>query len=90
MYIPRIRFKMRSRCMPYLTIRTLARSNFFHLFNVKSSEIEYTLSSCAGTFVSSGKISKYFVVESCDGSSQLELPSILECNEIPNVRDDFR
>lgn len=69
--------------------RTLARSKFFHFFDVQSSEVEYTLSSCAGTFVSSGKIAKDFIVESYDGSSCFELPRILECNEIPNVRDEI-
>lgn len=69
--------------------RTLARSDFFDLLNVNAKEIEYTLSSCAGIVVSSGRTAHALVVESLDGSSRLELPNILECNEIPNSRDEI-
>ena len=69
--------------------RTLAKTEFFDLLNATSNEVEYTLTSCAGTFVTSGKTAKDFMVESADGSFQLELPSILECNEIPNVRHEI-
>ena len=68
---------------------TLAKSEFFELLNATSSQVEYTLTSCAGTFVTSGKTAKDFIVESADGSFQLELPNILECNEIPNVRHEI-
>ena len=69
--------------------RTLARSDFFHLLNIDAKEIEYTLSSCAGTVVSSGRTAHGLIVESLDGFSHLELPSVLECNEIPNSRDEI-
>lgn len=69
--------------------RTLARSNFFQLLNVNAKEIEYTLSSCAGIVVTSGRTAHDLVVESLDGSSRLELPNVLECNEIPNSRDEI-
>ena len=69
--------------------RTLARSDFFELLNVNTKEIEYTLSSCAGIVVTSGRTAHGLIVESLDGSSRLELPNVLECNEIPNSRDEI-
>ena len=69
--------------------RTLARSDFFELLNVNTREIEYTLSSCTGTVMSSGRTAHDLIVESIDGSSRLELPNVLECNEIPNSRDEI-
>lgn len=47
------------------------------------------MSSCTGTKVTSGQIADGYIVESFDGHSKLELPSILECNEIPNIPDEI-
>ena len=69
--------------------RTLARSEFFQSFNINTSEVEYSLSSCAGKLVTSGKTAHGYIIESLDGLLQLDLPTILECNEIPNVRDEI-
>lgn len=69
--------------------RTLARSDFFHLLNIDAKEIELTLSSCAGTVVSSGRTAHGLIVQSLDGFSHLELPSVLECSEIPNSGDEI-
>ena len=35
--------------------RTLAKSEFFELLNATSNEVKYTMTSCAGTFVTLGK-----------------------------------
>ena len=69
--------------------RTLARSDFFNLLAIESNQIKYTMSSCTGTKVTSGQIADGYIVESFDGHSKLELPSILECNEIPNIPDEI-
>jgi hypothetical protein len=42
------------------------------------SETEYVLSSCAGRFVTSGRRASGYIVESLDGSAQLEIPEIIE------------
>ncbi|XP_052087892.1 uncharacterized protein LOC127724930 [Mytilus californianus] len=69
--------------------RTLATSQFFELFNINSQKIEYTLSSCAGSMVVSGRMACDFTVESFDGSMSLDLPPLIECNDIPNVREEI-
>ena len=65
--------------------RTLAKSDFFHLLGIDSNQVKYTMSSCTGTKLTSGQIANGYVVEALDGSSKMELPSVLECNEIPNI-----
>ena len=62
--------------------RTLAKSDFFHLLGIDSNQV---MSSCTGTKLTSGQIANGYVVEALDGSSKMKLPSVLECNEIPNI-----
>ena len=67
--------------------RPLAKSEFFEHFGIKGQQIEYTLSSCSGYVTAYGRRANGFTVESLDGRSQLELPTLIECNQIPNIRD---
>ena len=69
--------------------RTLGKSNLFNFFGENKSEAEYVLSSCAGRFVTSGRRASGYIVESLDGSAQLEIPEIIECNDIPNNREEI-
>ena len=69
--------------------RTLASPKFFDMFNVDYAEEAYTLTSCAGTFASSGRRGRGFVVESIDGATKMNLPEIIECSEIPNNRAEI-
>jgi len=71
--------------------RTLARSEFFELFSQSNStEVNYTLSSCSGTFQTSGRtIEEGLVISSLDRSWEVELPPVLECNDIPNAPDEI-
>ena len=62
---------------------TLAKSDFFHLLGIDSNQVKYTMSSCIGTKLTSGQIANGYVVEALDGSSKIELPSVLECNKFP-------
>ncbi|VDI09604.1 Hypothetical predicted protein [Mytilus galloprovincialis] len=69
--------------------RTLATSDFFNFFRENGKEFEYALASCAGRFVSSGRRASGYVLESLDGSSCLNVPEIIECNDIPNNREEI-
>ena len=69
--------------------RSLARSEFFSLFNIESESFPYKLSSCSGLTSTSGRRAKGFVIESIDRSSQLQLPTLIECDEIPNLRSEI-
>lgn len=64
--------------------RSLARSEFFSLFNISGSPSPYSLKTCAGTLETEGRQAQGFVVEPIDGSITLSLPPLIECNEIPN------
>lgn len=63
--------------------RTLAKSSFFDKFGIKGQEISYTLSSCSGSAMVSGRQAFDFVVSSIQSGEQIYLPSIIECDDIP-------
>ncbi|XP_021353411.1 uncharacterized protein LOC110450280 [Mizuhopecten yessoensis] len=69
--------------------RSLANSDFFDLFEEYGPESEYMLSSCAGVFSASGRRAFGYVAESIDGQVSLDIPKLIECNEIPNGREDI-
>lgn len=69
--------------------RSLARSDFFDLFNVNSSSSTYFLRTCAGTVNMSGRKAEGFQVESLSGDSTFSLPPLIECNQIPNNRSEI-
>lgn len=69
--------------------RSLARSLFFDIFNDKSSSTPYSLRTCAGVKETNGRRANGYNVESIDGKISISLPSLIECNEIPNNRDEI-
>lgn len=68
---------------------SLATTPFFDFFSPGSMEHQYVLSSCAGRFTASGRKSRSYVIESLDSTCKLDLPSIIECNDIPKNRDEI-
>jgi len=68
--------------------RSLARSEFFDHFNEKSDTIEYTLASCSGKNTQSGRRATGYVLESIDETVQLDCPCLIECNQIPNSKQE--
>ena len=69
--------------------RSLAKSEFFTLFNLPNEEMEYTISSCAGNLTVSGRRANGLIIESLDGLTQLHLPTLIECDYIPSVREEI-
>lgn len=69
--------------------RSLATTHLLNLLDVNSEEVEYSLASCAGSFVFSGRVAEDCVVESLDGSTIMNLPALIECNNIPDVREEI-
>ncbi|XP_021372002.1 uncharacterized protein LOC110462387 [Mizuhopecten yessoensis] len=69
--------------------KSLAVSDFFSAFGDNSKDVEYILSSCAGKFVTAGRRATGYVVESLDRTRALNLPEIIECNDIPNNRSEI-
>lgn len=66
--------------------KSLARSEFFNAFNVQGPTSSYSLRTCSGVTESTGRRAAGFQIESMDGKVSLPLPSLLECNNIPNNR----
>lgn len=54
---------------------------------IPASEVfPYTMRTCSGTVDTSGRRAKDFVVESLDGKVSMMLPTLIECNSIPDNR----
>lgn len=68
---------------------SLARAEFFDMFNVDNTLEPYTLKTCAGVMETSGRREYGFVVESIDKKISLSLPTLIECNAIPNNRKEI-
>lgn len=69
---------------------TLARSELFDFMNVPHSQTHFfTLTSCAGRIQTSGRRISGLMVATTDGSVVMELPTITECNEIPNEKHEI-
>lgn len=64
---------------------TLAKSELFVYIRIpKSTTQQFKLSSCAGRQQMSGRRASGFFVSSIDGSVTTELPTVTECNDIPD------
>ncbi|XP_041432389.1 uncharacterized protein LOC121398035 [Xenopus laevis] len=69
--------------------RSLAKSTFFDTFNIIGPGSPYSLRTCAGTVETAGRKATGYKVESIDGQTCLSLPTILECNQIPDNRSEI-
>lgn len=69
--------------------RSLANSGFFNFFGVEGPDIQYELTSCSGLSTQTGRRSARFIISSLDGKSSLRLSTLMECNYIPNNRDEI-
>lgn len=62
--------------------RSLARSEFFQLFGINSSLSPYLMRTCAGTTEMTRRKADGFQIEAVNGGMCLDLPPLIECNEI--------
>ena len=69
--------------------RSLVHPQFFDMFNDQSPSAPYTLITCAGVKQSAGRRASGYKVESLDGTVCVPLPSLIECNDIPNNREEI-
>lgn len=69
--------------------KSLAKTEFFNLFDVKASPTPYTLKTCAGTTETYGRRVSDFMLESMDGKLQLPLPTLIECDMVPDDRSEI-
>ncbi|CAG2198297.1 unnamed protein product [Mytilus edulis] len=68
--------------------RTLGKSELFDYFG-STSVSDFTLSTCSGKSQASGRKLSGLVVESLDKQTQFNVPDILECNLIPDSKDEI-
>lgn len=69
--------------------RSLARSEFFDMFNVQGTCALYTSKTCAGVVEATGRRAHGFIIESADGEISFPLPTLIECNSMPDNRDEI-
>ncbi|CAG2199879.1 unnamed protein product [Mytilus edulis] len=69
--------------------RTLASSQLFDMLAVEGDETEYTLVSCSGKVRTTGRRTNGLVVESIDRAVQLDMPTVIECENLPDNRNEI-
>lgn len=69
--------------------RSLAKSEFFKLFNIGVEPAPYTLNTCAGTKETLGRRASEFIIETVEGRLKLPLPPLIECDELPSDRSEI-
>ena len=69
--------------------KSLAKSEFFNLFEVNVSSTPYTLKTCSAKLETSGRRATNFIIESMDGKLQLPLPTLIECDMVPDDRTEI-
>ncbi|XP_055017007.1 uncharacterized protein LOC129411103 [Boleophthalmus pectinirostris] len=69
--------------------QSLAKTEFFDMFAIQGTTIPYMLKTCSGVTQVSGRRACDYVVQSFDGKMSFPLPMLIECNDIPNNRDEI-
>ncbi|XP_072564870.1 uncharacterized protein, partial [Paramormyrops kingsleyae] len=69
--------------------KSLARSTLFDMFGITDYASSYTLKTCSGVSDVIGRRAKGLVVESIDRKTCLSLPTLLECDELPDNRAEI-
>lgn len=68
---------------------SLARSEFFNKFDIHDSEAPYSITTCMGTTQAYGRRAHGYVIESLDNETCLQLPTLIECDNLPNNRKEI-
>ncbi len=69
--------------------RSLARSEFFDMFNIQGLTVPFMLETCSGVTETAGRRAVGYTIEPVDGTLSLSLPTLLECNMIPDNKDEI-
>lgn len=69
--------------------RSLAKTEFFSLFDVKATPVPYTLKTCSGKAEASGRRATNFCIQSMDGKTNIQLPPLIECDSVPDDRTEI-
>lgn len=69
--------------------RSLVRLDIFNLFDIKADRSPHSLRTCAGIVETAGRRVQGFNVESMNGQVILPLPTLIECDQIPDDRSEI-
>lgn len=69
--------------------RSLVKSELLDTLQFRGGLVNYVLTSCAGSLPTKGRHATGLIVQSLDGSLHLKLPTLIECNSIPDVRSEI-
>ena len=69
--------------------KSLGRTEFFEHFGITGEGSTYTLKTCSGVFETAGRRASNFIVESLDGNTQIPLPTLIECDMLPDDRSEI-
>ncbi|XP_037528681.1 uncharacterized protein LOC119405929 [Rhipicephalus sanguineus] len=69
--------------------RSLVRPELLDELSVEGTPTKYTLRTCSGSTEVVGRIAHGFFVRSVSGDVKLPLPPLLECDEIPDNREEI-
>ncbi|XP_069972597.1 uncharacterized protein [Penaeus vannamei] len=69
--------------------KSLAKGELLDFFDVRSVAEEYIITSCSGRSVMTGRKSGGLCIQAVDGSLQMSLPTVIECDELPNNRTEI-
>lgn len=64
--------------------RSLISPEVLDTLGIHTAETQYTLTSCSGSYQTAGRIAHNLTIQSLDKDYNLELPTVIECPEIPN------
>lgn len=68
--------------------RSLAKTQLFDHFAIKGNGMPYTLKTCSGVMETVSRCASNFV-ESFDGKTQISLPTLIECDMLPDDRSEI-
>lgn len=69
--------------------KTLAKPELFDQLQIDITNLQYTMSTCAGQTAMTGRCASHLVVEPLFGGSGLNLSSVIEFDNIPNERSEI-
>ncbi|XP_076849002.1 uncharacterized protein LOC143497110 [Brachyhypopomus gauderio] len=69
--------------------RSLAKSEFFELFDIRGESFPYMLKTCSGTMEVTGRRASNLTIEAIDGKTQVMLPTLIECDMLPDDRSEI-
>lgn len=68
---------------------SLAKTEFFDAFHIEGPSLPYILTTCAGATNVTGRRAHGYVVEPLTGELSIPLPTLIECNNVPNSRAEI-